>query len=77
MASSRALRLHHRERVIASRMRFLRENWHVDTERWPWFTPGRFAKIHPGRVCSCDWCQQHYERPSRGQVRRMIEEEIT
>lgn len=68
---SLARRRHDRERVAAKRMKFVLNVWsvyqpgvkygdivngHVQ-ENARWFTPGRFAKIHPARVCSCEWCR--------------------
>lgn len=31
----------------------------------PWFVPGRFAKIHPMRVCSCEMCKGPHDWSKR------------
>lgn len=71
-------------------MRFVLNVWHVyqpgvkygdikDGQRQAnarWFVPGRFAKIHPARVCSCEMCKgdrsqrRRDRRDARQQIRR-------
>lgn len=63
-----AQRRHDRKTKIARRMRDARDLMHLYQPGLeygepqahgfpPWFVPGRFAKIHPLRVCSCEMCK--------------------
>lgn len=68
--AKRSRRRHDREVKIANRMRDARDLMALyqpgvkygprqeesETNFPPWFKPGRFAKIHPMRVCSCEMC---------------------
>lgn len=65
----KAQRRHDRDRVVKNRIKFVLNNWSVyqpginygdikwGEGTWRWFTPGRFDKIHPARVCSCSFCR--------------------
>lgn len=60
LVPKRSRRRHDREMKIARRMRDARDLMHLyePESGWPpWFVPGRFAKIHPMRVCSCEMCK--------------------
>lgn len=39
-----------------------------------WFVPGRFAKIHPARVCSCEMCKgpRDWSKRERRKVRMQL-----
>lgn len=67
-----AERRHHRERVIARRLRIVRDEW---AGNHPWLgSPGRFAKYN--LVCSCGMCRDRKARQDRPAETRRWRQEV-
>lgn len=67
----RALRRHHRQRVISKRIRVRRSIWSMEAGTEP-RAPGHFAKHN--MACSCYLCKgnKKLERKRRRQARRLL-----